>query len=164
MDRTTGGCLCGAVRYEFHAEPKHCVACHCRDCQYVSGGAPAYAMIMQAADVVVTRGTLKEFWIVSAGRNRIARLFCDTCGTPVFARNEKHPEFLPIRVGTLDDPSRFRIEANIWTQSAQPWHQIDQGVLCFKQNPEVNLNALFELVRSRAVRLGRATKRIVSRF
>jgi hypothetical protein len=41
MSKVTGGCLCGAVRYELNSAPKLSVSCHCRDCQYVSGGASA---------------------------------------------------------------------------------------------------------------------------
>src|SRR5439155_7686682 len=34
-----GGCACGAVRYRLTAEPLIVHACHCRDCQRLSGGA-----------------------------------------------------------------------------------------------------------------------------
>ena len=32
-----GGCLCGAVRYGYDAAPLATVACHCRDCQKLTG-------------------------------------------------------------------------------------------------------------------------------
>ena len=37
----TGGCLCGKIRYEAEVELFLAIRCHCRDCQYVSGGEPA---------------------------------------------------------------------------------------------------------------------------
>jgi hypothetical protein len=107
MSKVTGGCLCGAVRYELNSAPKLSVSCHCRDCQYVSGGAPAHALIMRAEDVTITQGQVKEYWTLSAKGNRVARIFCEVCGTPLFAKNEKHPEFLPVKVGGLDDPSQL---------------------------------------------------------
>jgi hypothetical protein len=156
MCKVTGGCLCGAVRYELNSAPKLSVSCHCRDCQYVSGGAPAHALIMRAEDVTITQGQVKEYWTLSAKGNRVARIFCEVCGTPLFAKNEKHPEFLPVKVGGLDDPSQFRTQANIWTQSAPPWHCLDSAVPRFKEDPEIGLTALFELTRTSIVRLGRA--------
>jgi hypothetical protein len=93
-------------------------------------------MISRAEDVTITKGHPKQYWMISAPGNRVARLFCENCGTPLFAKNEKHPEFLAIKVGTLDDPSPFRSQADIWTQSAQPWHSLDEAVPRFQQNPE----------------------------
>ena len=89
--RLTGGCFCGAVRYEVSARPKMTLSCHCRDCQYVSGGAPAHAMILSADDVAITKGKPREHWTVSAKGNRMGRLFCETCGTPLFGKNEASP-------------------------------------------------------------------------
>ncbi len=34
----TGGCLCGAIRYESTEPPNWVVSCHCRMCQQASGG------------------------------------------------------------------------------------------------------------------------------
>jgi hypothetical protein len=155
MTKLTGGCLCGAVRYEITGKPKLAVSCHCRDCQYVSGGAPAHVLVLLREHVTITQGTAKEHWTLSAKGNRIARLFCEACGTPLFARNEKHPEFLPVKVGSLDDPSGFRPQANIWVKSAQPWHDLDPAIPLFDQDPEMGISALLELARSSLVKLGR---------
>ncbi|SRR6266536_213100 len=97
MRKITGGCLCGAIRYEINGKPKLAVSCHCRDCQYVSGGAPAHALIILKNDVTITKGSAEAYWTLSAKGNRIARLFCKQCGTPLFAKNENHPEFLPVK-------------------------------------------------------------------
>ena len=40
----TGGCRCGAIRNEVTDPPVASVACHCRDCQYASGGGASYSM------------------------------------------------------------------------------------------------------------------------
>jgi hypothetical protein len=157
MTALTGGCLCGAVRYEVGGSLKLTMSCHCRDCQYVSGGAPAHVMVAQADDVAVTKGRPREYAVVSAKGNRMGRLFCDVCGTPLFAKNEAHPEILHVKAGSLDDPSRFSVQANIWVSSAPPWHHIDSAVPRFPRDPEAGLKALLELARASVVRLGRAT-------
>ncbi|HJQ60609.1 MAG TPA: GFA family protein [Vineibacter sp.] len=122
----------------------------------MSGGAPAHALILLAADVTITKGVAKAYWTTSAKGNRIARMFCETCGTPLFAKSEKRPEYLPVKVGSLDDPSRFRVQANIWMSSAQPWHGVDAAVPAFPRDPEISLTALLELARTTVVKIGRA--------
>jgi hypothetical protein len=156
MTIRTGGCLCGAVRYEISGSSEVTMSCHCRDCQYVSGGAPAHVMILRADEVAITKGTPKEHSTVSAAGNRMGRLFCDTCGTPLFATNEKHPEIFHVKPGSLDDPSEFRVHAHVWVSSAPPWHCIDAAVPQFPRDPEIGLKAFLELIRSSVVKLGRA--------
>jgi hypothetical protein len=155
--RLTGGCFCGAVRYEVSARPKVTLSCHCRDCQYVSGGAPAHAMILSADDVAITKGKPREHWTVSAKGNRMGRLFCETCGTPLFGKNERHPEILQVKAGSFDDTSQFRMRANAWVSSAPPWHYIDAEVMRFPRDPEMGLKAFLELARTSIAKLGRAT-------
>jgi Glutathione-dependent formaldehyde-activating enzyme len=102
-----------------------------------------------------SKGAAKEHWTTSEKGNRIARLFCEQCGTPLFAKNETHPELLPVKVGSLDDPDFFRPQANIWTESARPWHFLDAAIPQFERDPELGTTALFEVARSSLVRLGR---------
>ena len=52
----TGGCLCGAVRYESAGEPLFSLLCHCGDCQHQSGSAYVAAMRVPAAGVVQRHG------------------------------------------------------------------------------------------------------------
>ena len=49
----TGGCQCGAIRYAVTDEPITAATCHCRDCQYSSGGAPAHALLFPAGSVTL---------------------------------------------------------------------------------------------------------------
>jgi hypothetical protein len=69
MTKLSGGCLCGAVRYEINGRPKFAVSCHCRHCQYVSGGEATHALIMRSEDVIITKGAAKEHWTTSENPN-----------------------------------------------------------------------------------------------
>ena len=51
----TGGCACGAIRYETSSEPIFENHCQCRDCQKRSGtGHGSYLTFPQRADVTIT--------------------------------------------------------------------------------------------------------------
>jgi hypothetical protein len=159
MANRGGGCLCSAVRYELSGRIQMDLSCYCRECQYISGGGPSHTIIMLSKDVRITQGEPKEFWTVSAKGRRVARIFCEKCGTPLFARNERLPQYLAVKVGSLDDPSVFEPQANIWIKSAQPWHHLDAAISRFKENPELGARAILEFFRSSAVKLGRLIRR-----
>jgi hypothetical protein len=57
----TGGCLCGAIRYESGGEPSFALLCHCRDCQRQSGSAYAAGLRVAASGFWVTQGEPKFY-------------------------------------------------------------------------------------------------------
>lgn len=122
----TGGCLCGKIRYEADGEPLVAVRCHCRDCQYASGGEPTAALSI-ARSALRVHGEPRVFQSKADSGGTVFRSFCANCGTPLFSGNETNPEFIAIKLGSLDDPSRFAPAGHIWTSSAQPWHHINSN-------------------------------------
>ncbi len=101
-DVMTGGCLCGAVRYEVSVEGDDAYFCHCRMCQKATGGvaAPFVAVVENAV-----RWLTEPTWYASSPIAK--RPFCPKCGTPLgFAFVEG--EGMDLTVGSFDDPSRFR--------------------------------------------------------
>ena len=135
MTQFAGGCLCGAIRYEVSAAPLVALRCHCRDCQYVSGGEPADAVVVPLAGLRVTRGEPRAFWKAADSGTRVYRSFCADCGTPLFSGNERNPALVAIKTGSLDTPSLYPPLGHIWTSSAQPWHHLDPGQPAFPRNP-----------------------------
>jgi hypothetical protein len=124
----TGGCLCGAIRYEASGEPVFSLLCHCRDCQRANGGAYTAAVRVAAACFRVTKGEPKLYVKTADSGNRVTRAFCPGCGSPLFLQVSTRPDLVGIRVGTFDDPSWFRPEANIFVKSAQPWDYMDPKI------------------------------------
>src|SRR5262249_43623817 len=117
MIKRRGGCLCGAVRYELAGKPRMGAACYCRACPYVAGGAPAHAMVVSRQDISGT-GTTTTYWTEAESGRRVAREFCATCGTHLFAYGESKPARVALKVGSLDDPSQFKPQLAIWMASA----------------------------------------------
>ena len=132
----TGGCLCGAVRYEAGGEPLFSLQCHCRDCQRASGAAHVSAVRLPSAEFRITKGTPKTYIAKSDAGNDISRVFCGECGTPLYVQVSTRPDMVGLRVTTFDDPSFFKPEANIFTKSAQPWDHMDPAVPAFATYPQ----------------------------
>ena len=113
----SGGCHCGAVRYEMTEEVAHHALCHCTDCRKASG-APAVAWAMAAADQVTITG--KPLTYASSEHGR--RLFCGACGTSLFYTNEVvFPGMIDVQSATLDDPDAIPLQAQIQTAERIGW-------------------------------------------
>lgn len=135
MAARTGGCLCGAIRYEAGGEPLFALMCHCRDCQQASGSGYVAAVRMPSAAFRITKGTPKTYIAKSDAGNEISRVFCGDCGAPLYVQVSTRPDMVGIRVSSFDDPSFFKPEANIFTKSAQPWDHMDAAVPRFETYP-----------------------------
>ena len=133
MSTRSGGCRCGAIRYEVAGAPVAGVACHCRDCQYVAGGGPNLSMVFARAGFTLLQGTPRVYKArpMSGGSS-----FCDVCGVQVFSQPDSNPGLVAVKVGSLDDSSDFRVDADVWMASAPAWHRIHEGARQFPRNPE----------------------------
>jgi len=117
----TGGCACGAVRYQLQSEPFDCGWCHCRTCQ-LNSGAPAMAFAsVRTEDFVFTQGEdkVKRFASSSFGH----RIFCGECGTPMVMRVNHQPETVDLSVSTLDDPDDVPPGFHIFHSSKVAWFE-----------------------------------------
>ena len=130
----TGDCACGAVRYECLQLPLRMLNCHCRDCQIAGGGACSPSLIMRRSAVRLIQGELARFEKLADSGNLATRQFCPCCGTPLFASSSAAEQYLAVRAASLDDPSHFRPEANVWMDSAQPWDYVDPAIPRFAKN------------------------------
>ncbi|GAX41937.1 glutathione-dependent formaldehyde-activating GFA [Tolypothrix sp. NIES-4075] len=129
----TGGCLCGAVRYECSAEPLAMANCHCRDCQRATGSAYASALLVSQSAVTIT-GDVKYYDAIADSGSIVGRGFCPNCGSRLFSK-PPIPEFMGIMAGSLDDPSWFRPVMDIYTSKAQPWDYMNPDLHKFAKMP-----------------------------
>jgi hypothetical protein len=116
----TGGCLCGAVRYEAKGAPLMTRVCWCRLCQKLGAGSGTVNVGFLSENIHIT-GTLTEYTSIADSGTELRRGFCPVCGTPVTsqAATRKHQIF--VRAGTLDDPEIAKPEVTIWVGQAPSW-------------------------------------------
>ena len=114
----SGGCHCGAIRYDVDGEPQHVALCHCSDCRR-SAGAPMVSWAAFTEDALtVTQGQPVTFNSSGAAM----RSFCGTCGTGLFYRNaDMLPGIVDIQSVTLDDPEALPPAAHIQVAERLHW-------------------------------------------
>jgi hypothetical protein len=130
-----GGCYCGKVRYVADGEPMRKGQCHCRECQFITGGAPNMFVVMPSAGFAYTKGAPKQF---ARGdlENPVTREFCPDCGTHLATRPPGRPVVV-VKVGTLDDPKLYGgPQMAIFTIDKQAFHQIPDGLPTFERMPQ----------------------------
>ena len=130
----TGGCYCGAIRYEITERPVFKAQCHCRACQHFSGGGPNYFMLIPPEGFTYTQGTPARFAHPDLPSPRTSE-FCPTCGTHLTTIRPNAPEIV-VKIGTLDDPAAYRgPKAAIHCAEMQPFHVIPDGLPAFEKLP-----------------------------
>jgi hypothetical protein len=130
----TGGCFCGALRYEIIGEIPMRALCLCRTCQKISGGAGNLFIGIEAKNFRYTQGEPRKF--AREPGESPAREFCGECGVHIAARSPRLPEGLVVKVGTLDDPAVFEGPTMAcWTSEKQHFHVLPQGIRTFATLP-----------------------------
>lgn len=108
MQRFTGGCLCGDVRFVATGRPYRVGLCHCLDCRK-HHGALFHAAAIFPEDAVTIEGETRDY----AGRH-----FCPRCGSSVFSRSADE---LEVSIGALDSPDQFQPTYELWIGRREPW-------------------------------------------
>lgn len=133
-DQISGGCRCGEVRYESDAVPMFAGHCHCRDCQYASGG--GYSTIFGVPSESLTLdGELSSHTVDTDSGNQVTRKFCPRCGSPILSELSANPAMTVLKAATLDDPGWLKPTFHIWTASSQPWAETTDELPKFEKSP-----------------------------
>jgi hypothetical protein len=131
----TGGCLCGAVRYEASIEPTYAGFCYCADCRKASGSGFIPFMGFPASAFRVTGETLK-FRSRSFRGTEAVRNSCPACGGLVFGGIYGVDEMHTVYAGSLDDPAAFHPTMAIFNRDRPAWVELAPGVPVFETMPE----------------------------
>lgn len=134
----TGGCACGAIRYQIGSFPLLVYTCNCTDCQRRSGSAFALNMPVTASGFRILRGEPKAWRHASPTGVAVISWFCGDCGARLYGERAGRAEIVNVRAGTLDDTSWLVPAAHFFTRSAsaQGWVQPSAGASCFETQPD----------------------------
>lgn len=112
----TGGCQCGAVRYQTDRMLDNAHLCHCRMCQKAVGNLFAALVATPNKALKWTRGEPAVF----QSSDYAERGFCAKCGTPLFF-NSLDNDRINLTIGSLDHPGDFPPHTQMGTQSRVSW-------------------------------------------
>jgi hypothetical protein len=130
-----GGCYCGALRYQATGDPVFKGQCHCRECQYISGGSPNVVVGMPESGFAYRKGAPKQFRRGDLA-TPVTREFCAECGTHILAKSPALPGFVVVKVGTFDDPAVFGApQMAIFTIDKQAFPHVPEGIPTFERAP-----------------------------
>jgi len=129
-----GGCFCREIRYRIAGPILQAGACHCRKCQYGSGGGPNYSALIPRGAMEIIAGTPTIHCSTAESGAEVNRAFCGACGTPLYSEGP-NVSYRVVRVGSLDDPSGMRPALHIWAEAAQKWHHFEPDAVVFDKGP-----------------------------
>lgn len=143
-----GGCLCGAVRYAFHAPPLATVACHCRDCQKLSGATNLLTVYADRESFRHEQGEVERYRKRGDSGREADYVRCARCGTRLWHEPLSSHQYVMIAAGTLDDPGWVVPAAHIWISRAAPSACIPEGVATWDRGPadRAELVAAFQAI------------------
>lgn len=130
----TGGCACGAVRYEIAAEPNMMFKCQCRQCQRDSGTGHGSHLTFPR-EAAKFAGEVGQWLMVGEGGTEKLRAFCPTCGAPVYVTFPGMPSLFGISAASLDEPGRFKPTFVCWTAAGHAWDHVDPALPKFDKMP-----------------------------
>ncbi len=130
----SGGCQCGAVRFELRAAPVVFYLCHCAECQRQSASAFGESVKVRTADVTF-HGELKAFAAPTDSGKTKSCEFCPSCGVRLAHGRRPGAETFNLKGGTFDDRSWLVPAGHIWTASKQPVMAIGDDELQYSHQP-----------------------------
>src|SRR5262249_55531067 len=130
--KLTGGCLCGAIRYEARGPRRNSFICHCRMCQRASGAPFAGLFYMATENLQITKGAPLTY----KSSPQVERAFCGVCGAPLFFSRLSRPEQRAVTVGSLDDPNHFEPTFQVCLSSAVSWLDRCKFLPGYEEKPE----------------------------
>jgi hypothetical protein len=134
MSVITGGCACGAVRYEVSEPFVSSNYCHCTRCQRRTGtGSSANARTAEGSFRIVKGEDVVAGW--DPGGGGFEKCFCSNCGSALFSRNAQTGGEVGVRLGTVDGDPGIRPQKRQFTDYAAIWEPIpDDGLPRFAES------------------------------
>ncbi len=119
----TGGCLCGAVRFEVTERPNMDAYCYCKMCQRWSGSVLTSWEGFKAKDFQCTKGEIKYY----QSSEFAERGFCPECGSSLVQRGLKD-DWFSVSTGAFDHSEDFPPREHCGIESQVSWLKVDDDL------------------------------------
>ncbi len=120
---TAGRCFCEEIKFEIRGEFRGVFACHCRNCQRLSGGAFQIWALFNPNDLSITSGKPKDI----SATEKTVRQFCATCGSHLFFKCSNRDDLMYVAVTTLENP-HLKPDRHVWTNRKIEWLSLSDGI------------------------------------
>ena len=128
----TGGCLCGAVRFEVTEPLVSAGYCHCTRCQRRTGTAASAQARVAPGSFRITAG--EDSTKAYEPDGGFAKVFCSLCGAALWSRDPNNPDVIGVRLGAFDGDPGIRPSSRQFVAYAAPWEPIpDDGLPRFPE-------------------------------
>ena len=131
---SSGGCQCGAVRYQVSGPLRDVVNCHCTECQRLNGNFGAHSKARTEHLEITENSGLNWYHINPAVR----RGFCRQCGSSLFWEAMEQP-WTGIIAGSLDDSSPLNTIGHIFVEEKAGFFEITDDLPQFQKSSDGKL-------------------------
>ncbi len=135
LELSHGRCLCGSVTFKTTGQPVIAAHCHCEDCQRITGAGHSTGAMFAEEQFEMT-GKVASYVLESAAGNKVTRVFCPNCGSPILGKNTGMVGFVTVSLGLFEDSSKFSPAVAIFSRNRKPWDTVHESVTSFETQPE----------------------------
>jgi hypothetical protein len=128
----SGGCLCGAVRYEVHSELRGIACCHCSKCRRFHGHLAAYLITTVHDLKFEEKSSLKWFRSVTDETPDVYRGFCSECGSSLFW-DPRGEDMIAVAAGSLDEPTGLKMLGHSWVSQKGDYYEINDDLVKYEE-------------------------------
>ena len=117
-DIASGGCHCGAIRYQVIGEPDFVGCCHCKDCRGSTGAPITIYPTFPEDKVQFTKGKRQKY----ESSPGAFRTFCSICGTSISYESPWNGKMIiGFHISTLDRPELFPPDKHVFDIDRIQW-------------------------------------------
>lgn len=129
----SGSCLCNKVKYEISGSIKNIIYCHCSKCRKAQGSAFATNGNVNKVNFkfIIGEDALTGYES-SPGQTKY---FCKYCGSPIISKNNKKPDMIRVRIGSIKSDITEQPEAHIFVKSKANWEKIESDLPQYDEYP-----------------------------
>ncbi|HTU15423.1 MAG TPA: GFA family protein [Solirubrobacterales bacterium] len=138
FERLTGGCMCGAVKFELDAPLFGAAFCWCKRCQRRTGTAFSTTALTRPGSFNITEGA-ELIGTHEPGDGGWNKSFCTRCGSQIHTTNADDPDLVAVRMGAFDEDPGVRPGLHQFVSYAPSWYAVpDDGLPRFPERLDWN--------------------------